>query len=822
MTDLTEWIKYELYPALFEAIPQALPELNFQRWSGGWRCATCLDGSLPKRARPDKVVITTQRPGRILEQGGPNLSLIDYVITRDKLGDTKEGMLEAIKRLAKVAGLSLPQSANFDSQAYRRSQERASLMEDAQEYFVYCLEHSPGAEAVREYLTKGRGYSQELVEAMGLGFIPSQNKLRAYLVETKKHSPEQADEFIKPLNKGIGSTHRLSIPHRSGGTLKGFKFRAIGSGAEPKYLNSTGLKVGESFFNLRALQGHKDLVIVEGELDCLHATAQGLENVVAPGGDFITPAQIEDAKRRGARSFTLCFDNPPSDKFSKALDILGASGLKVYVAELPASAQEGGKTDPDSLLREQGAEALRRAIGAAIPHYEHRLQGIIDKYKEIELERGLEAKDADRMQEDVLALALSLTDPTERDRLVKLFTSLPPIKALGVTEESLSATVDKLQYRKDREAQAGGLKRLLAEAEGLQAEGKAQEALELMLSKSRELKLKDKATEFNRLLVKTDEGELSDRMRARPQSLSSGLFIENEELLLPSGAISIIAAPTSHGKTSLLLNLSLNTASQGKRVYFFTYEEASDLILMYALNIYINEELSLNNRKSLLSYYSQGTEQYFKQGQAEVFKSKKDKFFKSLISTGLLNIHYAEYDSSTLAQAILYLHKNGGAEAIYIDYMQLLSTKDKGRGEARQEELKRVCLELKDVAVSTGLPIILGAQFNRQVINHLKVQATNIGEAGDIERIASLVVGLWNNDFEYTGDKADLSDIAKKRIDTKGTIYTKILKNRGGRANLYELLSWNGNTSKIANRDPIGGQDEGKAQSLIENENIFK
>jgi len=811
MTELTEWIKYELYPALFEAIPQALPEHHFERWSGGWRSKTKLDGSPHSRA--DKTVITSQRPGRILEQGGPNLSLVDYVIMRDRLGDTKEGMLEAVRRLAKAAGLSLPQSANFDSQAYRRSQERASLLEDAQEYFVYCLEHSPGAEAAMEYLTKGRGYSPELIQAMGLGFIPSQDKLRAYLVETKKHSPEQADEFIKPLVKGIGSTHRLSIPYRSGGSLKGFKFRAIGGGIEPKYLNSTGLPKGESFFNISPLQGHKDLVIMEGELDCLHATASGFENVVATGGDSISPAQIEDSKRRGARSFTLCFDNPPSDKFSRALELLGASGLKVYVAELPA--QAGGKTDPDSLLLEQGPEALRRAIGAAIPHYEHRLQGIIDKYKEIEVERGLEAKDADRMQEDVIALSLSLTDPTDRDRLVKLFTSLPAIKALGVTEESLSYTVDRIQSNKDRDAQALGLKRLLAKAEEHQAKGETQEAIDLIESKSRELRLKDKATEFSRLLVRADEAGLSERMSSRPPSLSSGYYIGGEELLLPSGAISIIAAPTSHGKTSFLINMSLHIAKAGKRVYFFTLEESSDNILMYALNTFIGKKLSNNNRKSIASYYSEGTDQYVNSEMRGEFKAGREAFFKGLISTGLLNIHYADYDSGALVEAIRYLYKYGGAGAIFIDYMQLLHSKNRGKAEPREEELKRICLELKDAAVETGLPIILGAQFNRKVINHLTIHPTNIGEGGDIERIAYLVIGLWNNAFEITGTEGDKSDISKRGIDTTGTIYTKILKSRGGQVGLSELLLWEGNTTKISNREPIGGQGQGKSNSEL-------
>jgi len=61
---------------------------------------------------------------------------------------------------------------------------------------------------------------------------------------------------------------------------------------------------------------------------------------------------------------------------------------------------------------------------------------------------------------------------------------------------------------------------------------------------------------------------------------------------------------------------------------------------------------------------------------------------------------------------------------------------------SRQEEIKEICIALKDVAVETGLPIILGAQFNREVVNQLRIHATKIGEAGDIERIANLIVGL--------------------------------------------------------------------------------
>ena len=36
MSELTDWINYELYPSLFDVIPQALPEHNFRKVSGDW------------------------------------------------------------------------------------------------------------------------------------------------------------------------------------------------------------------------------------------------------------------------------------------------------------------------------------------------------------------------------------------------------------------------------------------------------------------------------------------------------------------------------------------------------------------------------------------------------------------------------------------------------------------------------------------------------------------------------------------------------------------------------------------------------------------
>ena len=807
--EITDWIKYDLYPTLFESIDTALPEFSFKRRGRNWVSSNKLKITGEEGDSIGKVYVWETAPGFIKDFTRETSSIVDYVIKRDGVE-----FIQAVKTLADIVGLQLPKNDNFNQEDYQKYKDQATLLEDCNSYFIRCLSISLSrlggfiAEDVRAYLSS-RGYSYEDVKAMELGYIPDQGRLFKYLL-LKGYGQSLIDEVVK-LNKGIGSTHRLTIPYRSGGSVKGFKFRTVGD-ATPKYLNSTGLDRLGGFFNLSGIKGDKDVVIVEGELDSLSATARGVENVVATGGSSIASDQVKDAIRRGAKSFTLCLDTEPgkeeetAKRITSAIEVILGEGVnRVYIVTLPDLG--GGKTDPDRLIKESGVEAFREALRGALSYYEYNLQETLNKYGKIEEEIGLQPKDIDRLLDEVVETASQIPDATDRDRYKKLFTSLEAIKGLGISEESLSITVDRLTSTRDKEAQAKEFKKLLSEATQLQDKGETDKALELLDSKVKEVKLKDKATEFSSLMIPIKENELKERQANKPESLNSGYTIGGEPLLLPSGAISIFTAPTSHGKTTFLINLALNvaTASPDKETYLFSYEEDGDSILINTLNTYLDEEISSNNRRTLKSYFTTGSTEYIKNQSKDYFTSTKDKFFRELIETRRLNIHYSSYNSDTLIEAIRYLHKHAKPGAIFIDYIQLLNLPEgKYKTYSRQEEIKEICIALKDVAVETGLPIILGAQFNRTVINQLKIHATNIGEAGDIERIANLIVGFWNNNFKPLATEGELNEINNKGATTPDTLYTTILKNRGGRVGLEEILSFNGNTGKIKNSSSSG------------------
>ena len=799
MSNITDWIKTDLYPTLFENMDKLLPELQLKRASAGnkWMSSLNRNGSTPKNKRADKTVITNKAPGVILENGdGGSIGIIDYIKERDRVE-----FIPALKTIADIVGLKLPSSKEFNSDEYKKYKDRLTLLEDVNSYFIYCLANATGSEIVREYLTK-RGYSPEDIKVMELGYIPGQDKVNKFLID-KGYSSELIAEVLK-LNVAIGDTHKLTLPFRSGGSLKGFVVRTLEKEQTNKYINSTGLVRSETFFNLKPIRGDKDLLIVEGYLDALISEAKGIDNVVALGGVNISEDQIKNAISKGAKSFTLCLDKDKAgvEATNKAIDSILSEGVnKVYIVTLPEIADS--KTDPDQLIKEKGVEYFKEVIAQALPYWKYKLQNILTKYGEIEKERGeFNERDIDNLLDEVVVTGASIKDVVDRERYKKLFTELPQVKDLGVTAESLSIASDRIIVSKDREIQAREFNSLLSEANKLKDSGEIDKALELLNKKVKDVKLRDKATEFSYLLTTTPEDEIKNKLSNKPDSLNSGYTIGGEDLLLPAGAISIFTAPTSHGKTTFLINLALKVTEsyKDKEVYFFSYEEDKESILIKTLNTYVDEEISPNNRRTFKNYYATGSTDYFKPGRLDYFKETKERFFKELINARRLNINYSSYNSDELIEAIRYLHKNTKVGAIFIDYIQLLNLPEgKYKTYSRQEEIKNICIGLKDIAVETGLPIILGAQFNRTVTNALHLHPTKIGEAGDIERIASLIVGFWNNNFTTIATDKELKEINAKSINAPNTLYTTILKNREGSVGLSELLEFNGNVGSIKN-----------------------
>ncbi len=332
---------------------------------------------------------------------------------------------------------------------------------------------------------------------------------------------------------------------------------------------------------------------------------------------------------------------------------------------------------------------------------------------------------------------------------------------------------------------------------------------------------------FAYLLKNNSEQELIDELKNISPGITTGYTIGDADLAFPGGAISIIASPTSHGKTTALINFSLGVLEENpeKNVYFFTYEESASSIQIACLNTWVSKKIhtmspnapaiSLNNKRSIESYF-RGSDKYIKGEVSHLFPEYKNEFFKNIVDTGRLKIFYSDMTTDQLIKAIEFIKvhdKNVGI--ICIDYMQLLKTSKSKL--SRQEELKQICLMLKDCAIATGLPIVLAAQFNRSVVAEADLSPVNIGEAGDIERIASLIVGMFNRNFSMMNRTGNI-DKKGNEVKRESAIYFEILKGRSMGNGHATVVNFDGNKGLISMRSKI---DEDQ-NSSVEQGNKYK
>ena len=759
------------------------------------------------------------------------MGLVDYVMRRDRVD-----FIQAVKSLADIAGLQLPKG-DFDQESYQKYKEHTTLLEDCNRYFMYCLKSSPEAENARVYLSSTRGFSDKDIEAMELGYYKNRNDVVNYLQKT--HNKDLIDRLIPNILNTVNLSREsfngdeITIPYRSGSVLKGFKFRTYNiitliddtpadilkrdnmrdKGKFKKYHNSKGLDKIGGFFNISGFKGNKDLIIVEGELDALHATVKGVNNVVATGGSSINTEQVRDAIKKGAKSFILCFDTEPgkdSDTakyIHKAIEVILAEGVyHVYIVTLPTI--NSSKTDPDSIIRDSGVEAFNRAIAQAVPYWQYKLQAIIDKYISLHNEAGeLTLREEDNFLDEVMIVASTL-EPIDKDRYKKLFLNLEAIKELGISEQSLSITVDRLTTTRDKEAQALELQELLSKVKDYQDKGETAKALELLDKDLKNVRVKNIKGSIDKLKEIPTEEDIKLHFSQHSESLRSGYYINGNELLLPSGGLTGIAGATNHGKTDFLINLTLNAVKNypDKEFYYFTYEMSQEAILVRFLNTFLDRDLEVSsNHRAIKTYFKTGSTEYIRRDERDHFINKVKEFFEVYINSGRLRVKGVDFYSPELNLALIELNKKDTVGGYFIDYFQLLRLPKEGyKNYSRQEELKVICQDLNDTAKSLQLPIILGAQFNREVTTPFRLHPTNIGEAGDIERILDTLIGIWNTSktaVEKDMSKAETTKFKELTLDTPGLLYTYILKSRETATDVFELLNYNGKRGVISNQE---------------------
>ena len=287
------------------------------------------------------------------------------------------GFVEAVKELAGPL--------NIDVDRYLTGGEDRSrfdpfyrAMEFAQIHFRTGLAESTEAS---EYLER-RGFGRELVEKYRIGFAGSSWE-SLYKAATEAGIMKDTLLEMGLIMRSRGSTgyrdyfrNRIIFPIRNlPGRVVGFAGRVLDN-SEPKYLNSMENPIyhkGKILYGLDQtkddIRKSKSALIVEGYVDHLMLWLSGSANICAVCGTSLTEDQSRLLARYAKRIYIINDGDRAGIRAAvRAADQLVIEGLDTSIVILPES------EDPDSFIRKEGVEALRKLMSSA-PDYFHYLHG---------------------------------------------------------------------------------------------------------------------------------------------------------------------------------------------------------------------------------------------------------------------------------------------------------------------------------------------------------------------------------------------------------------------------------------------------------------
>jgi DNA primase len=333
----------------------------------------------------------------------------------------KVDFMTALQMLADRAGLEL----SFEEGGEGSGADKRKLFQIhegvAQLYHRILLEHESG-EAGRGYLAT-RALRPETVKEFQIGFAPDRFDALEKWAQQKKIPPElmeQAGLMIKS-DKRAGYydrfRNRLMFPIRDeAGRVIGFSGRAISKEEKGgKYVNSPETPLfhkSRVLFAIdkarRAMAESRTAIVCEGQIDAIRCHEAGLTNVVASQGTALT-ADHARMIRRYADEVILVLDADAAGQKAalRSSEAFIAEELSVRVASLPAG------EDPDSLVRDHGAEALRSRVTDAVSALDFMID-CFARTENLKAEAGLM-----RTARAVQALIAQAPGAVQRDRMVQ-------------------------------------------------------------------------------------------------------------------------------------------------------------------------------------------------------------------------------------------------------------------------------------------------------------------------------------------------------------------------------------------------------------------
>lgn len=320
---------------------------------------------------------------------------------------------EAVSRVADLVGYEM--TSRIDATPVQTDPRRDAMhkvLEETVRYTMYQL-NRPEARDHKDYLSR-RGIDEQMASRFEIGYDPGPDSLYRFL-----HAKGYKDSDMNGANVvrfGYGEpsdvfSGRITFPiHDLQGRPIGFSARSIDPGAESKYINTNETELftkGDIVYNShRARQSARreaKIYVCEGVTDVIAFARAGIENAVCTLGTSCTTHQINVLRSLAART-VFCYDG---DKAGQAATFKAAKLARKNGCQVSVVLNQTG-LDPDEIIRNQSAEALREMVKKEMSWMEFVISYLASRTN---LNSYLEKK---QFADAVMAEINELTDETEK------------------------------------------------------------------------------------------------------------------------------------------------------------------------------------------------------------------------------------------------------------------------------------------------------------------------------------------------------------------------------------------------------------------------
>lgn len=359
--------------------------------------------------------------------------------------------VEAVKTVAQMAGMSMPEDGYDDTLAKRRMRLLAANREAAR-FFNACLMDEKNRPALDYFLR--RALTTATIRHFGLGYAPDSWHALTEHLRSKGFTYEEMvlANLVRRSDKNGKANYYDNFRNRVMFPIIDLRGNVIAFGgrvmddSKPKYINTSDTPVYKKSNGVFALNFAKNanenkLLLVEGYMDVIALHQAGFTNAIACLGTAFTSEQA-NLLSRYAEEIIICYDNDGAGREAtqRALAVLGKTGLKLRVVTM-----SGGK-DADEIIRTHGKERFAELLGMAANKTEYRLLQERNKY-------NLNTDDGKLRFLTAAAQILAECSAIECDIYATRLSN-----ELGVSAESINAQVRSAKTRQRRSDESKRLK----------------------------------------------------------------------------------------------------------------------------------------------------------------------------------------------------------------------------------------------------------------------------------------------------------------------------------------------------------------------------